>query len=166
MISLVSEYTDGKGRHARGWLFFDAECKFCTRIARWLAPILEKRGMALAPLQDARRRLARHPKPRSECRAGKERTKMSPAVAFLLDLALAAFLFVGFVAFVKKQLRTLLIELCGTTERASFWLAFSNVALVLVPLIFALDYKPEFGPDKTAIFEMATQLKYALIGFV
>ena len=54
MISLVSEYTDGKGRHARGWLFFDADCKFCTRIARWLAPILEKRGMALAPLQDPR----------------------------------------------------------------------------------------------------------------
>ncbi len=51
MISLVSEYTDGKGRHARGWLFWDAECKFCTRIARWLRPILEKRGMALAPLQ-------------------------------------------------------------------------------------------------------------------
>src|SRR5258708_33806085 len=54
MISLVSEYTDGKGRHARGWLFFDADCKFCTRIARWLAPILERRGMALAPLQDPR----------------------------------------------------------------------------------------------------------------
>jgi len=54
MISLVSEYTDGKGRHARGWLFFDAECKFCTRIARWLAPILERRGIALAPLQDPR----------------------------------------------------------------------------------------------------------------
>ena len=54
MISLVSEYTDGKGRHARGWFFFDAECRFCTRIARWLAPILEKRGLALAPLQDPR----------------------------------------------------------------------------------------------------------------
>src|SRR5256885_7930209 len=54
MISLVSEYTDGKGRHARGWLFFDAECRFCTRIAKWLAPILERRGMALAPLQDPR----------------------------------------------------------------------------------------------------------------
>ena len=91
---------------------------------------------------------------------------MSPDVAFLLDVSLAAFLFVGIVAYVKKHLRTLLIELCGTTERASFWLAFSNVALVLVPLIFALDYKPEFGPDKTAIFEMATQLKYALMGFV
>ena len=33
MISLASEYTDGKGRHAKGWLFFDADCAFCTRIA-------------------------------------------------------------------------------------------------------------------------------------
>ena len=54
MISLVSEYTDGKGRHAKGWLFFDAECVFCTRIARWIAPTLEKHGLALAPLQDPR----------------------------------------------------------------------------------------------------------------
>jgi predicted DCC family thiol-disulfide oxidoreductase YuxK len=54
MISLASEYTDGKGRHARGWLFFDADCKFCTRTARWLAPILKKRNLAVAPLQDHR----------------------------------------------------------------------------------------------------------------
>src|SRR5579864_8159513 len=54
MISLTSEFTDGKGRHARGWLFFDAECTFCTRLARWLRPILERRGLAVAPLQDPR----------------------------------------------------------------------------------------------------------------
>jgi predicted DCC family thiol-disulfide oxidoreductase YuxK len=54
MISLASEYTDGKGRHARGWLFFDAECRFCTRIARWLAPIVARRGIAVAPMQDPR----------------------------------------------------------------------------------------------------------------
>lgn len=54
MISLASEVTDGKGRHARGWLFFDAECVYCTRIARRLAPILERRGLAVAPLQDPR----------------------------------------------------------------------------------------------------------------
>jgi predicted DCC family thiol-disulfide oxidoreductase YuxK len=54
MISLTSEFTDSKGQHARGWLFFDAECGFCTRIARWLAPILKRRGIAVAPLQDAR----------------------------------------------------------------------------------------------------------------
>jgi predicted DCC family thiol-disulfide oxidoreductase YuxK len=54
MISLASEFTDGKGRHARGWLFFDAECGFCTRIARWLRPILLRRGLAVAALQDVR----------------------------------------------------------------------------------------------------------------
>jgi predicted DCC family thiol-disulfide oxidoreductase YuxK len=54
MISLASMFTDGKGRHARGWLFFDAECEFCTRIARWAAPILARRGLGIAPLQDAR----------------------------------------------------------------------------------------------------------------
>jgi predicted DCC family thiol-disulfide oxidoreductase YuxK len=54
MISLASELTDSKGRHARGWLFFDAQCVFCTRIARRLAPVVERRGLALAPLQDPR----------------------------------------------------------------------------------------------------------------
>lgn len=54
MISLASEFTDGKGRRAKGWLFFDADCVFCTRLARWVRPILERHGMALAPLQDPR----------------------------------------------------------------------------------------------------------------
>lgn len=54
MISLASEFTDAKGLHARGWLFFDAECSFCSKVARFLAPILRRRGLALAPLQDPR----------------------------------------------------------------------------------------------------------------
>ena len=54
MITLVDEITDRKGRQARGWLFFDAECRFCTRIARWLAPILARRGLGVAPLEDPR----------------------------------------------------------------------------------------------------------------
>jgi predicted DCC family thiol-disulfide oxidoreductase YuxK len=54
MISLTSEFTDAKGRHARGWLFYDRDCGFCTRTAMWLAPDLTKRGIAIAPLQDPR----------------------------------------------------------------------------------------------------------------
>ena len=54
MITLVDEITDRKGRQARGWLFFDAKCGFCTRTARWLAPILGRRGLGVAPLQDPR----------------------------------------------------------------------------------------------------------------
>ncbi len=54
MISLTSEFTDSKSRHARGWLFYDADCNFCVKIARVIAPSLQKRGFALAPLQDPR----------------------------------------------------------------------------------------------------------------
>jgi predicted DCC family thiol-disulfide oxidoreductase YuxK len=54
MISLASEMTDGKGRHARGWLFFDAECEFCTRTAKLLMGPMDRRGLAVAPLQDPR----------------------------------------------------------------------------------------------------------------
>jgi predicted DCC family thiol-disulfide oxidoreductase YuxK len=54
MISLAAEMTDAKGRHARGWLFFDAECGFCTRLARLVAGPMQRRGLALAPLQDPR----------------------------------------------------------------------------------------------------------------
>jgi predicted DCC family thiol-disulfide oxidoreductase YuxK len=54
MISLISEFTDTKSRHARGWLFYDADCHFCMKIARAVAPTLIKRGFALAPLQDPR----------------------------------------------------------------------------------------------------------------
>src|ERR1700719_4863410 len=54
MISLTSEFTDSKGRHALGWLFFDADCAFCVKIVRAIAPALQKRGFALAPLQDSR----------------------------------------------------------------------------------------------------------------
>lgn len=60
-------------------------------------------------------------------------------------------LFMGLVSYLKAHLKNLLVELCGTEERASFWLAFSNVTLVLVPLIFALDYQPEFGPARNFV---------------
>lgn len=54
MISLTADLTDAKGIHARGFLFYDAECDFCVKLARWVAPVLKHRQIALAPLQDPR----------------------------------------------------------------------------------------------------------------
>jgi hypothetical protein len=55
---------------------------------------------------------------------------MNPTTAFLTDIGLVAFLSLGLVVYVKTHLNALLIELCGTKERASFWLAFSNVTQI------------------------------------
>jgi predicted DCC family thiol-disulfide oxidoreductase YuxK len=55
MISLISEITDVKGRHARtGWVFFDRDCEVCTGLARRFRRTLERRGFGLAALQDPR----------------------------------------------------------------------------------------------------------------
>lgn len=91
---------------------------------------------------------------------------MSPTAAFLSDIVIVALSCIGIAFYVSRHLRLLLVELCGTAERASFWLAFSNVALVVVPLIFALDYKPEAGANWNAVFAMAAQLRSSLVGFV
>jgi hypothetical protein len=91
---------------------------------------------------------------------------MSLTIAFLSVVGLTVTLSIALVAYVNAPLKSLLIELCGTKERASFWLAFSNVTLVLIPLIFTLGYAPESGLQKSVIFEMAAQLKFAMIGFV
>jgi uncharacterized membrane protein YhaH (DUF805 family) len=70
----------------------------------------------------------------------------------------------AFVFYLKAPLRAILVELCGTRERADFWAALSHAALVLVPLIFAMQYIPEAGPGTVAVVQLATQLKWALIG--
>src|SRR5947208_9286971 len=85
---------------------------------------------------------------------------MHPTAAFLTDVGLVAVLSLALVAYVKPHLNALLMELCGTAERARFWLAFSNVTLVLVPLIFALDYNPDSASGTNLVFDMATQLKH------
>jgi predicted DCC family thiol-disulfide oxidoreductase YuxK len=55
MISLSSEMTDAKGRHAlSGWVFFDRDCSICTSLARRFRRTFEKRGFGLAALQDPR----------------------------------------------------------------------------------------------------------------
>lgn len=91
---------------------------------------------------------------------------MNPTMAFLADLALLGIACMGIVSYLSKHLQTLLMELCGTAERTNFWLAFSNIVLVLVPLIFAMGYKPESGPGTSIVFGMAGQLRYGLVGLV
>ncbi|HKW56540.1 MAG TPA: hypothetical protein VJN42_04215 [Candidatus Acidoferrum sp.] len=91
---------------------------------------------------------------------------MTPSTVFLWGTAIAVIVCVGIVAYLKNHLRSLLVELCGTVERASFWLALCNVTLVAIPSIFVLGYRPELASNNNAVFEVTGQLKSALVGLV
>ena len=91
---------------------------------------------------------------------------MSPVALFLLGTGLTALASFSVVLYLKPHLKTILTDLCGSTERADFWTAFSNVILLLTPLIFALHYRPDSTQDPSPIFALATQLKLSLAGLI
>ncbi len=91
---------------------------------------------------------------------------MSAVATFLVGLAITLVSALLVVVYLRFSLKAILIDLCGTVERARFWTAFSNVTLTLVPVIFALHHHPEAGPLPSLVFELGAQLESALIGLV
>jgi hypothetical protein len=91
---------------------------------------------------------------------------MTTSVLFLLGLSLTLIATFAIVAYLRSPLHNILVELCGTRERAAFWVSFSNVTITLVPLIFAMQYTPDLKAGSTAVLELAAQLKWALAGLL
>ena len=89
---------------------------------------------------------------------------MSASILFLVGIGITLSMSLTTVIYLLNPLRKILTELCGTRERADFWLAFSNVALMLTPLIFAASRTPD--PGGNLVIEIATQLKWAFIGLL
>ena len=83
---------------------------------------------------------------------------MTPSVLFLTGLAATLVTSLAIVAYLRVPLHSILVELCGTRERAAFWVAFSNVTLALLPLMFAMEYTPELKGGTPAVLEVAAQL--------
>jgi hypothetical protein len=91
---------------------------------------------------------------------------MTTSVLFLVGLGLTLIATFAIVAYLRSPLHNILVELCGTGERAAFWVSFSNVTIALVPLIFAMQYTPELKTGSSAVIELAAQLKWALAGLL
>lgn len=91
---------------------------------------------------------------------------MTPTMLFLLGMMLTLVTAFAIVTYMRRPLHRILVELCGTQERAEFWVSFSNITLTLIPLIFAMQYTPELKAGTTVALELAAQLKWALVGLL
>jgi len=59
-----------------------------------------------------------------------------------------------------------MLELNGDKERpANFWVAYTTIILILVPLIFAIWIVPD-DRDVNVFFQISKQLKWSLMGVV
>jgi hypothetical protein len=91
---------------------------------------------------------------------------MNTIISFLIEIMLTLIIVVLIVGYLRPYLKKVLIDLCGTEERAQFWTAFSNVLLIGLPVIFALNYKPQSANSEDLFFDLAAKLSGNLGGLL
>jgi hypothetical protein len=91
---------------------------------------------------------------------------MLDTLRFVSAFAVTLLISLAVMFYMKAPLRRLLLDLCGNPQRSDFWVAFSNVTVVLLPVIFAMpsDTSPYRGP--ITLGEICVQLKWGLAGLI
>ena len=91
---------------------------------------------------------------------------MNEISIFLTGLGITALTSFLIVIYFKPHLKKILLELNGDRERpANFWVAYTTIILMLVPLIFAIWIVPD-DRDVSVFFQISKQLKWSLMGLV
>lgn len=91
---------------------------------------------------------------------------MNAVWAFLIGVALTACFALLVVKYLRSSLKKILVDLCGSSERAEFWLAFTNVTLILVPVSVALHIRPGASSLAGFIFDLSDQLEATIWGLI
>ena len=91
---------------------------------------------------------------------------MNEVSNFLIGVGITLTVSMVVVVYLQKHLRRILIDLCQTEDRADFWTAFTNVTVVLVPVICAMFHRPGAYGGGPGFFDVTTQLQWALMGLI
>lgn len=91
---------------------------------------------------------------------------MNTIVSFLIEVVLTLMLSMLLVGYLRPFLAGILVDLCGTEDRARFWTAFSNILLIGMPVIFALNYEPDARNTEELFFDVAGKLSANLASFL
>ncbi|MBI3165280.1 MAG: hypothetical protein IPG44_10915 [Anaerolineales bacterium] len=96
---------------------------------------------------------------------------MNTILYFTLQITLTLIIVAIITGYVRPFLKRILIDLCGTEDRAQFWTAFSNILLFGLPLLFSLNYHPLAANNEELFFEVAGRISgnlgamlFALVG--
>lgn len=85
---------------------------------------------------------------------------------YLFQLAVTVGISLAVVIYFRPYLRLILVDLCGTQDRAQFWMVFSSILLVGLPLIFGMGYNPLESASGMQFYDAASQVRVNLMGFL
>lgn len=67
---------------------------------------------------------------------------MNTLTLFIIEVLLSFGISATVVILIKPLLRDVLIETCGTQKRAEFWVMFTQLMLVISPLLIVIYFAP------------------------
>lgn len=91
---------------------------------------------------------------------------MNTILFFAIEVVLTILISMLLAGYLRPFLGRVLLDLCGTEDRSRFWLAFSNILLIGLPVIIALNYRPEARDVEDLFFEVAGKLSGNLGGLL
>jgi hypothetical protein len=91
---------------------------------------------------------------------------MNTISAFLLEIVITIAISALTFRYLKYFLNRVLIDLCGTEDRAQFWTVFSGIVLIGLPLLFGLLHQPQAQEAEGLFFEITRHISSNLIAFM
>ncbi|MBL8103227.1 MAG: hypothetical protein JNM02_11890 [Anaerolineales bacterium] len=91
---------------------------------------------------------------------------MNTILFYLLEVILTLSISMLVFRYLRPFLNRILVDMCGTEERAQFWTVFSSIVLVGLPLLFALNYQPEATKAEELFFEITHRISGNMLGFL
>jgi hypothetical protein len=83
---------------------------------------------------------------------------MNTIFSFVIEVVLTLTISLALVRYLRPFLKRILVDLCGTEDRAQFWTAFSNILLIGMPLILSLIYRPQSANVQDLFFDVLGRL--------
>jgi uncharacterized membrane protein YhaH (DUF805 family) len=91
---------------------------------------------------------------------------MNTIFAFAIEVIITFTICALTFRYMRPFLKRILVDLCGTEERAQFWTVFSSILLVGFPLLISLMYQPEKMQAEELFFELTRRTSGNLFGFM
>lgn len=85
-------------------------------------------------------------------------------VVFTIEVGLSVAISYSVIRLLMPQLRNVLVEACGTGQRADFWGMFSQLMLFIAPLLIVILFTDAASADPNAVLAIKNALFRALLG--
>ncbi|MCE2028511.1 hypothetical protein [Sessilibacter corallicola] len=93
---------------------------------------------------------------------------MNTLTLLFAEAALCVAVSIALILLIKPPLKAILTDTCGTVERANFWVMFTQLMLVISPLMVVIYYAPTTAYEHINLADELRQAVFRILlgGFI